>query len=104
MKVSEEITNQICTAIPGTTPKMLDSIFTAAGQDSQLLFVQGEGQQIVDGKSKYPDYLQIQIGSAQEAMALAQQLLNACSAAICNGGVLRSPVTLSIAGQAIISE
>ena len=83
---------------------MLDSIFTAAGQDSQLLFVQGEGEQIVDGKSKYPDYLQIQIGSAQEAMALAQQLLNACSAAICNGGVLRSPVTLSIAGQAIISE
>lgn len=104
MKVSEEITNQICAAIPGTTPKMLDSIYTAAGQDSQLLFVQGEGQQIVDGKSKYPDYLQIQISSAQEAMALAQQLLNACSAAISNGGELRSTVTLSIAGQAIISE
>lgn len=67
MKVSEEVTNQICTAIPGITPKMLDSIFTTAGQDSQLLFVQGEeGQQIVDGKSKYPDYLQIEIGSAQE--------------------------------------
>ncbi|WP_439125954.1 MAG: hypothetical protein ACNJA3_29030 (plasmid) [Pseudomonas rhizophila] len=104
MKVSEEVTNQICTAIPGITPKMLNSVFTKAGQDSQLLFVQGEGQQIVDGKSKYPDYLQIEIGSAQEAMALAQQLLNACSAAIGNGGVLRSPVTLVIAGQAIISE
>ncbi|MDP5168547.1 hypothetical protein [Pseudomonas syringae] len=104
MKISEEITNQICTAIPGTTPKMLDSLFTAAGQDSQLLFIQAEGQQIVDGKSKYPDYLQIQIGSAQEAMALAQQLLSACSAAICNGGELRAPVTLLIAGQAIICE
>ncbi|MFL1481005.1 hypothetical protein [Pseudomonas grimontii] len=104
MKVSEEVTNQICTAIPGVTPKMLDSVFTTAGQDSQLLFVQGEGEQIVDGKSKYPDYLQVEIGSAQVAMTLAQQLLNACSAAISNGGVLRSPITLVIAGQAIISE
>ncbi len=104
MIASEDVTNKICTAVPGITPNMLKSIFTTAVQDSQLLFVQGKGQQIVDGKSKYPDYLQIEIGNAQEAMALAQQILNACSAAIGNGGVLRSPVTLLIAGQAIISE
>lgn len=104
MKVSEEVVNQICKSIPGITPYVLESVFTAAGKESQLLFVQGDGQQVIDGKSKYPDYLQIQIGDAQEAMALAQQLLNACSAAICNGGVLHSPVTLVIAGQAIISE
>ena len=104
MKVSEEITSQVCNAVPGITPNVLDNIFTAAGEDSQLLFVQGEGQQVIDGKSKYPDYLQIEIGNAQEAMALAQQLLNACVAAIGNGGVLPSPVTLLIAGQAIISE
>ncbi|CAD0266042.1 conserved hypothetical protein [Pseudomonas veronii] len=104
MIVSEEITSQICNVVPGITPKVLDSIFTVAGKDSQLLFVQGEGHQVIDEKSRYPDYLQIEIGNAQEAMALAQQLLNACSAAIGNGGVLPSPVTLLIAGQAIISE
>jgi hypothetical protein len=82
----------------------LDAILTAAGTDSQLLFIQGEGHQVINGKSKYPDYLQIQIGDAQVAMALAQQLLNACSAAISNGGEMTAPVTLLIAGQAIISE
>lgn len=104
MKVSEEVTSQVCTAVPGITPDKLDAIFTAAGEDSQLLFIQGEGHQVIHGESKYPDYLQIEITDAQEAMALAQQLLKACSAAICNGGVLSSPVTLQIAGQAIISE
>ncbi|WP_073666299.1 hypothetical protein [Pseudomonas aeruginosa] len=104
MKVSEEITSQICAAVPGISPGTLDAIFTAAGSDSQLLFIQGEGHQVINEKSEYPDYLQIQIGDAQEAMRLAQQLLNACSAAIGNGGVLPAPVTLLIAGQAIISE
>ncbi|EPQ6932506.1 hypothetical protein ACUVZD_000149 [Pseudomonas aeruginosa] len=104
MKVSEEVTSQVCTVVPGITPNTLDAIFTAAGTDSQLLFIQGEGHQVIDGKSKYPDYLQIEIGDAQAAMALAQQLLNACSTAIGNGGVLPSPVTLLIAGLAIISE
>lgn len=104
MKVSEEITSQICAAVPGVSPGTLDAIFTAAGSDSQLLFIQGEGHQVVNEKSVYPDYLQIQICDAQEAMALAQQLLNACSAAIDKGGVLPAPVTLLVAGQAIISE
>ncbi|RMM39394.1 hypothetical protein QO021_30310 (plasmid) [Pseudomonas amygdali pv. lachrymans] len=104
MKVSEEIANQICNAIPDITPTVLDSIFASAGTDSQLLFVQGEGGQVIDGKSKYPDYLQVQICNAQDAMALAQQLVNACSAAMGNGGVLRSPITLLIAGQAIVCE
>jgi len=104
MKVSEEISSQICTVIPGVSSMTLDAIFTAAGTDSQLLFIQGEGHQVINGKSKYPDYLQIQIGDAQVAIALAQQLLNACSAAISNGGEMTAPVTLLIAGQAIISE
>lgn len=104
MKPSEEIIDLICDAVPGVTPDALDSIFSAAGGNSQLLFVQGEGHQIVDGKSTYPDYLQLQICDAREAAALAQQLLQACAAAIDNGGVLRSPVTLMVAGQAILSE
>ncbi|MGG5276377.1 hypothetical protein [Pseudomonas syringae pv. coryli] len=104
MITSQEVTTQICNAVPGITPDVLGSIFTAAAKDSQLLFVQGEGHQVIEGKSNYPDYLQICIGNPQEAMALAQQLLNACAAAISNGGALRSPVTLQIAGKAIISE
>lgn len=104
MKVTDEVSSQICSAVAGITPKTLDSILNAAGEDTQLLFIQGEGHQVVDEKSKYPDHLQIQISSAQEAAALAQQLLKACADAISNGGELRSPVTLVIAGQAIISE
>ncbi len=104
MKVSEEISSKVCTVVPGISPSTLEAIFTAAGADSQLLFIQGEGHQVINEKSEYPDYLQIQIVDAHEAMALAQQLLSACSAAIGNGGILPAPVTLLIAGQAIISE
>ncbi|TCV51604.1 hypothetical protein [Pseudomonas sp. 460] len=104
MQISEEITSRICETIPGVTPRLLESVLNVAGEDSQLLFVQGEGYQVIDGKSSYPDLLQIQIADAQEAMRLAQQLLNACADAFGNNGALRSPVTLLIAGQASLSE
>ncbi|PMV86760.1 hypothetical protein C1X35_31375 [Pseudomonas sp. FW306-1C-G01A] len=104
MKVSEEITAQICDAIPTVTPLLLESVFNVAGKDSQILFDQGEGRQVIEGKVSYPDYLQVQISDAQEAMRLAQQLLNACADAMHNSGELRSPVTLLVAGQASLSE
>lgn len=104
MRVSEEITIQICDAVPSVTPQVLDAVLSAAAKDSQLVFVQGEGHQVIDGKSSYPDLIQIQINDAQEAINLAQQLLNACATAMANGGELRSPVTLLISGQALVSE
>ena len=104
MKISEEITTHICETIPEVTPRLLESVLNVAGEESQLLFIQGEGCQVIDGKSAYPDLLQIQIADAQEAMRLAQQLLSACADAFGNNGVLRTPVTLLIAGQALLSE
>jgi hypothetical protein len=104
MKATEEITAQICDAIPEANPKLLEAVLKVAGQDSQLLFIQGEGHQVIDGKSCYPDYLQVEITDAREDMNLAQQLLKACSAAMDNGGEFRSPLTLSFAGQALLSE
>lgn len=104
MKASEEITSQICEAIPDLTEELLESVLSHAGKDCQILFDQGEGEQVIHGKSHYPDYLTIQIGDAQEAMRLAQQLLSACADALNNGGELRSPVSLHFAGQALLSE
>lgn len=104
MKVCEEISTRICETIPEVTPRLLESVFNVAGEDSQLLFIQGEGCQVIDDKSSYPDLLQIEIADAQVAMGLAQQLLNACADAIGNNGVLRSPVTILISGQALLSE
>lgn len=104
MKTSEEITSKICAAAPNVTPQLLNSILNAAGGDTQIIFAQGEGVEVIDGKGLYPDYLQVQITDASEAMRLAQQLLNACSDAIVNGGELRSPVVLLLAGQALLSE
>jgi hypothetical protein len=104
MKISEEITTQICEAIPAVTPALLDSVLAAAADGSQLIFSEGEGQTNVEGKTYYPDYLQLQISDAQVAMRLAQQLMNACADSMANGGVLRSPVTLLISGEAYLSE
>lgn len=103
MNATEEVIGLICDSTPGITPQLLEAALSAA-QNTQILFVQGEGGQVIDGKSEYPDYLQIQIGDVHDAMRLAQQLLNACADSIGNGGALRVPVTLSLAGQAILSE
>lgn len=103
MKASEEITAQICETTPGVTPQLLESVLCAAG-DAQIIFTQGEGCEVIDGKSQYPNYLQVEITDAQEAMRLAQHLLNACADAMSNGGALRVPVSLTFAGQATLSE
>lgn len=104
MKACEETTIRICNAIPAVTPEMLESVLSVASEDSQIIFVQGEGHKVIDGKSFYPDYMSVQISDAYEAMRLAQQLFNACADAIANGGALRAPVSLIIAGQALLSE
>ena len=103
MKASEEITSLICDSTPGMTPQLLEAALNVAGE-AQIIFNQGEGHDVIDGKSKYPNYLQIEIADANEAMRLALQLMNACANAIDNGGVLRSPVALILAGQATLSE
>lgn len=103
MKVSEEITDLICDSTPGMTPQLLEAALNVAS-DAQILFTQGEGCEVIDGKSVYPNYLQLEITDAQEAMRLAQQLLNACAEAMSNGGALRQPVSLTFAGQATLSE
>lgn len=104
MILSDEITARICEAVTEVTPPLLESVFSIASEDAQICFVQGEGHQVIDSKSVHPDYLQVEISDAQEAMRLAQQLLNACADAFANGGVLRQPVSLLIAGQATLSE
>lgn len=103
MKASEEITSLICDSTPGMTPQLLEAALSVAA-DAQILFTQGEGCEVVDGKSEYPNYLQVEITDPQEAMRLAQRLLNACAEAMSNGGALRQPVTLTFAGQATLSE
>lgn len=103
MKATEEITALICDSTPGMTPQLLEAALNVAG-DAQILFIQGEGGQVIDGKSEYPNYLQIQISDTHEAMRLAQQLMKACADSIGNGGALRFPVSLSLAGQATLSE
>jgi len=104
MKIGEKKVGQICDAVTGVHPSTVEAVFMAASTDAQLVFVQGEGHQTLHGKSVYPDYLVVQISDAQVAMALAQQLMSACSTAINKGGVLAHPVSLQFAGQAIISE
>lgn len=103
MKASDKIIKQICKAVPEATPDLVRSILTAAGE-AQIFFAEGEGQKTVAGKAVYPDYLQVQISSSYTAGSLAQQLVNVCADALSNGGQLRAPVTLLIAGQAEISE
>jgi hypothetical protein len=103
MKTTNEFVDRICSLVPGATPDLLQAILTAIGP-SHIFFAEGAGQAVVEGKSVFPDYLQIQITSAYEAGNLAQQLMRACTDALANGGKLRAPVLLLLAGAAEVGE
>jgi hypothetical protein len=104
MELSQEKATEISSTIPGATPQKLEAIFRVATEGGQLIFIEGNGCKISEGKSSYPDYLQLEISDAQVAMRLAQQLINACAESLACGGVLKSKVTLVLGGEATLSE
>lgn len=103
MQASEKIIEEICARIPGANPELVKAVLEATGK-AQIFFAAGKGQVVVDGKSEYPDYLQVQVSSSYDAARLAQQLMSACAEALSNHGQLRAPVLLLLAGHAEISE
>jgi hypothetical protein len=102
MKAEDEVFEHICKLVPAADHGIAKAVLAAIG-DAQIFFAAGDGVKVVDGKSVYPDYVQIQIKSSFEAARLAQQLMSACADALGSGGELRTPVTLFLAGQAEIS-
>lgn len=103
MEATAEVSKRICAVVPAATPRLVDDVFRGTN-DNQLLFIEGEGAQVRDGKPHWPDSLQIHIHDPHTALELAQQLLRAGTEALANGGRMRSPAVLMLGGKAILSE
>jgi hypothetical protein len=94
MQIDEEVIQRVCAAVPSATPAVVHAVANALlTSGAQIAFDQGVGLVVDDGKSRYPDYLQLVIKDPEKASLLAGELTSACA-----GG--RLPVTLLVAGQA----
>ncbi|MDT8992723.1 hypothetical protein RQP54_17760 [Curvibacter sp. APW13] len=94
MQIDREVIQRVCSVVPSATPAVVQAVANALlTSGAQIVFDEGIGQVVDDGKSTYPDYLQLVINDVNKAQRLAAELTSACAREW-------SPVTLLVAGQA----
>lgn len=97
MQITDEIIERVQAAVPGATLTLVRTVANALlTSQAQIIFVQGDGREMVDGESHYPDSLQLVVNDPHVAADLARQLSLASS----NG----TSTTVLLAGQAEFSE
>lgn len=75
MKVTDDMVAKAAAVVPAMTAGGIRQILEAALSD-QVVMVTGKGLVVEDGKSKYPDYMQIEVSDVYVALDLAQQLIS----------------------------
>ena len=103
MQISQAMLEKATEQLPGIQPQFIARILRNVTNDGQLIFKEGEGHAVVDGKSTYPVYMQLIIEDPARALELAQQLMQGAQRAL-QGDTRRASVTLSFAGDVMISE
>jgi hypothetical protein len=103
MQISQTMLDKAAEQLPGIQPQFIARMLRNVTADGQLVFKEGEGHQVVDGKSTYPVYMQVIIDDPVRALELAQQLMQGAQRAL-QGDTGRATVSLSFAGDVMISE
>lgn len=103
MQISPTMLEKAAEQLPGIQPQFIARMLRSVTRDGQLVFKDGEGHAVVDGKSSYPVYMQLIIEDPSRALELAQQLMQGAHRAL-QGDTGRASVTLSFAGDVMISE
>lgn len=101
MEISNEMVAKAQAVAPALTDGVVRSMLEAA-LSGQVVMVANEGQHIVDGKSLYPDYMQIEVADRYTILSLAQQLIATLQGQP-NAATLEHPALLMLAGKAGIS-
>ena len=103
MQISPGMLAKVTELLPGVKPQFIERLLRHAADDGQLVFKQGEGHKVVDGKSTHPVHMQVIIDDPALALELAQQLMQGAQRAL-YGQTERASVTLSFSGDVMISE
>lgn len=101
MKVTDEMVAKAAAVVPAMTDGIVRQMLEAA-LSGGLVMLAGKGQVIEDGKSRYPDYLQIEVSDVYGALDLSRQLITAVQQQP-GTTVLERPALLLIAGEAGMS-
>jgi hypothetical protein len=102
MKIDNVMVEAANAVVPQMTPGIVRAILEAA-LTGQIFIAEGEGQEIVDGKSHYPDYITVRISSSYIALDIARQLITGVQQQPTQA-LLDRPIDLMLAGTASISK
>ena len=103
MQISPSMLDKAAEHLPGIRPQFIERMLRNVANDGQLVFKEGQGHQVVDGKSTFPVHLQVQIDDPARALELAQQLMHGAQRAL-QGETSRITVSLSFDGDCMICE
>jgi hypothetical protein len=102
MKVTDEMVAKATAAVPHMTEETVRQMLEAALSGS-IIMIAGQGHAVANGKSEYPDYMQIEVSDTYVALDLARQLISAVQQQP-GANTLERPALLLVAGEAGISD
>ena len=102
MKITPEMIAKAQAVVPSLTTATVKTMLEAATA-GQVVFAEGVGATVIDGKSKYPTYLHIQITDPLRALGLGEELVRGARQALYNTAESR-PITLMLAGDVDLSD
>lgn len=102
MQIDDGMVEAANAVVPHMTPGIVRAMLEAA-LTGQVFIAEGEGQNIVDAKSHYPDYITVRVSSSYVALDLARQLITSVQQQPTNTQLDR-PIELMLAGTVAISK
>jgi hypothetical protein len=103
MQISETMLARAAKLAPQLDADGLQRLLRGLMVDGQLVFKEGEGKTMSEGKVHFPVQLQLIIEDPALALDLAAQLMAGAKRAL-EGDDKRTRVTLSLAGDAMVCE
>ena len=102
MRITDEMVKAAGAVVPSLTQATVRRMLEAAAL-GQFVLMEGEGQQVIDGKSRFPALAQIVVNDPLVALDLAQQLTSGARSAIAQK-TEQAHITLFVAGDGYCSE
>lgn len=101
MNVTDEMVAKALEAAPDMAIGAIRQILEAA-LSGQIVMTQGAGQTLAEGKSLYPDYMQIEISDTYMALDIARQLVTTVQQQPA-ANTLERPAIILVSGSADMS-
>lgn len=104
MQISDSMLAAARKSAPELSDDRIRTLLRDLMTESQLVFRTDEGRTFVGGKPHWPVQLQLQVADPLQALELAQQLMECAKRTLTGDTGARAMVSLSLGGDAMISE